>query len=307
MASVADKLSEQTPVVPPPRSIPWVMLVWLGGLLIAANYTILKYLVLQWWNDEDMGHGFFVPVVAAILVWQRREKLLAMDYKPAWGWGIAVLLWGMAQGYVGMIAAELFLQRTSVLILLVGILLLTGGTALVRALLYPLLLLPFMIPIPTVVYNRITFPLQLFASSVAEQLLELINIPVLRDGNVLHLASQDLSVAEACSGIRSLLSLSFLSLVYSYFFDRRIWMRWALFAATIPIAILANAGRVTITGILSEINPEWAHGFFHSLEGWVIFVIAAVMLVCLHGLLGRIARFGSTNTNKTEKGGAEVA
>ena len=114
------------------------------------------------------------------------------------------------------------------------------------------------------IYNQITFPLQLFASWVAENLLNLMGYPVLRDGNILELASQKLSVAEACSGIRSLLSLSFLSLVYAYFFDKRVWMRWVLFAATIPIAILANAGRVTITGMLSEINPELAHGFFHS-------------------------------------------
>jgi exosortase len=301
MASVADTLSEQAPVAPPPRGFPWATIAWLAALLIAANYFILKFLVLQWWNDEDMTHGFLVPVVAGFLVWERREKLLAMEFKPAWGWGIAVLVWGTAQGYLGMIAAELFLQRTSVLILLVGMLLVTGGGKLVRALLYPLLLLPFMIPIPTVIYNRITFPLQLFASSVAEQLLGLINIPVLRDGNVLHLASQDLSVAEACSGIRSLMSLSFLSLVYSYFADQRIWMRWLLFAATIPIAIVANAGRVTITGILSEINPELAHGFFHSLEGWVIFVIAGVMLIGLHAVLNRITKLVGKKGVKEEQ------
>jgi exosortase len=301
MASVADKLSEQAPVAPPPRSFPWVIIAWLGALLIAANYPILKYLVLQWWNDEDMTHGFLVPLVAGFLVWERREKLLAMEFKPSFRWGIPVLLWGMCQGYLGMVAAELFLQRTSVLILLVGILLVTGGPRLVRALLYPLLLLPFMIPIPGVVYNRITFPLQLFASSVAEQLLGLINIPVLRDGNVLHLASQDLSVAEACSGIRSLMSLSFLSLVYSYFSDRRPWMRCVLFAATIPIAIVANAGRVTITGILSEINPELAHGFFHSLEGWVIFVIAGIMLIGLHAFLNRLTRLSGVKPGAKEE------
>ena len=112
-------------------------------------------------------------------------------------------------------------------------------------------------------------------------------IPVLRDGNILELASQKLSVVEACSGIRSLLSLSFLSLVYAYFFDKRVWMRWVLLAATIPIAILANSGRVTITGVLSEINPELARGFFHSLEGWIIFLIALVMLGGLHLLINR--------------------
>jgi exosortase len=125
---------------------------------------------------------------------------------------------------------------------------------------------------------------------VAEFSLGIIGIPVLRDGNILELASQKLSVVEACSGIRSLLSLSFLSLVYAYFFDKRVWMRWVLLAATIPIAILANSGRVTITGVLSEINPELARGFFHSLEGFVIFLIALVMLGGLHFLITRLTR-----------------
>ena len=183
------------------------------------------------------------------------------------------------------VGAELFLEFSAVVVLLIGLLLVVGGTSLVRALAFPLLLLPFMIPFPTVIYNKITFPLQLFASWVAENLLSFMGYPVLREGNILELASQKLSVAEACSGIRSLLSLSFLSLVYAYFFDNRVWMRWVLFAATIPIAIVANAGRVTITGMLSEINPELAHGFFHELEGWVIFAIAAVMLVALHAAI----------------------
>ena len=186
------------------------------------------------------------------------------------------------QAYLGTVAAELFLQRTAFLEALVGVLLFLGGWPLIKELLFPLALLPFMIPIPTVIYNQITFPLQLFASQVAEFVLNIIGIPVLRDGNVLELASQKLSVAEACSGIRSLLSLTFMALVFAYFCDSKVWMRWVLFFATIPIAILANAGRVTITGILSEINPEWAHGFFHTLEGWIIFLIALGMLVPVH-------------------------
>jgi exosortase len=146
-----------------------------------------------------------------------------------------------------------------------------------------------------VIYNQITFPLQIFASRVAETVLNGIGIPVLRDGNVLELASQKLSVAEACSGIRSLLSLTFLSLVYAFFFDKKVWMRWALLIGTIPIAILANAGRVTMTGILSEVNTELAHGFFHSLEGWIIFLIALVMLVSLHLIINRIYKWKFAN------------
>jgi exosortase len=283
MATLADQLPERVSSVPV-RSVPWTGMVWFGALLILGSYPILRHLVEQWSTDEDVNHGFLVPVVAAWIAWGRRDRILAMKLEPAW-WGLGVIAWGAAQGYLGMLGAELFLQRSSFLILLLGVLLTIGGTALVRELAFPLLLLPFMIPIPAVIYSSITFPLQLFASRVAEFCLDLLGYPVLRDGNILELASQKLSVAEACSGIRSLLSLSFLSLVYAYFFDSRVWMRWVLLLATIPIAIVANAGRVTITGILSEIDPELAHGFFHELEGWVIFVIAFVMLLGLHGAI----------------------
>ena len=287
MATLADKLTGQVPAKV--RTISWPAVAWFGVLLIAVYFPILSKLVAQWSTDDDVSHGFFVPVVAGYIAWQRREKLLSIEWKPAW-WGIAILVWAGLQAYLGMLGAELFLQRTAFLLSLVATLLILGGTALVRELAFPLLLLPFMIPLPTVVYNQITFPLQLFASMVAEKSLEILNIPVLRDGNILELASQKLSVAEACSGIRSLLSLSFLSLVYAYFFDRKLWMRWVLLIATIPIAIIANSARVTLTGVFSEIDPSLAAGFFHEAEGWVIFLVALVILVVVHQLINWVYR-----------------
>jgi exosortase len=286
MATVAGQLPEQLPAARVPIA-QWLPVLWFTVLLVVVYFPTITHLVEQWSTDEDVGHGFFVPVVAGYIAWQRREELLAIERKPAW-WGLGFMGWGALQGLVGTLGAELFLQRSAILISLLGVLLVVGGVRLVKALAFPLLLLPFMIPIPTVIYNQITFPLQLFASRVAEGILSVIGIPVLRDGNVLELASQKLSVAEACSGIRSLLSLSFLSLVYAYFFDQKVWMRWLLLILTIPIAILANAGRVTITGILSEIDTDLAHGFFHSLEGWIIFLIALVMLVLTHLVINRL-------------------
>jgi exosortase len=287
MATLADKLPEQAPVRA--RTISWTAVAWFTILLIGVYFPILSKLVLQWSTDDDVSHGFFVPLVAGYIAWQRREKLLNMEWKPAW-WGIGLLVWAGVQAYLGMLGAELFLQRTAFLVSLVGVLLILGGTAVVRQLAFPLLLLPFMIPLPTVVYNQITFPLQLFASWVAEKSLDVLNIPVIRDGNILELASQKLSVAEACSGIRSLLSLTFLSQVYAYFFDRKLWMRWVLLVATIPIAIIANSARVTLTGVFSEIDPSLAEGFFHEAEGWVIFVVALVILVVVHQLLNFLYR-----------------
>jgi exosortase len=296
MATVPEQLSGQAdglgaqiePAAPPSpvtsRPINWIALGWFSILLIGAYFPILSRLVQQWSNDEDVRHGFLVPLVALFVVWQRKEKLLELSYKPAW-WGLAILAWGAAQAYLGVVGAELFLQRSAFLISLVGMLLVMGGTALVRELIFPLCLLPFMIPIPTVIYNKITFPLQIFASQVAEFSLDTINIPVFRDGNILELANQKLSVAEACSGIRSLLSLTFMSLIYAWVIDKKVWMRWVLLLCTVPIAIVANAGRVTITGILAYYNPELAKGLFHEMEGFVIFFIAFLMLALVHWLI----------------------
>jgi exosortase len=185
----------------------------------------------------------------------------------------------------------LFLARTAFVEAVFGTVLFLGGTHAIRVLLFPLLLLVFMVPLPAVIYNRITLPLQLFASQVAAFALETLGVPVLRDGNVLELASQKLSVVEACSGIRSLLTLTFMSLVYGYFFDKKAWMRVALFVATVPIAILANAGRVTVTGLASEINPELAHGIAHTAYGWVIFMVALAFMVLTHQIINAVYKF----------------
>jgi exosortase len=157
-----------------------------------------------------------------------------------------------------------------------------------------LFLLFFMVPIPAIIYSRITFPLQLLASRVAEFVLTLLDVPVLREGNILELPEQRLSVVEACSGIRSLLSLTFLSLVYGYFFESRTWIRVVLFLATVPIAIVANASRVTLTGLLTQFRPELAEGFFHTAQGWVIFMVALFIMVFVHQLLTRVYDFVRT-------------
>ena len=264
--------------------ISWFVLAWLGALLLFSYAPVLWRLVGQWDSDPDMGHGFFVPVVAGFIVWQNRRELLALTPSPNW-WGLAIVLYGALQLYIATMGAELFLARTAFVISVIGIVLLLGGTAYVRQLAFPLFLLFFMIPIPTVVYNSITFPLQILASRVSTQALDVMQIPVLREGNVLELAQQKLSVVEACSGIRSLLSLSFLSLVYGYFFESKVWMRVVLFLSTIPIAIVANASRVTLTGVLTEYKPELAEGFFHTASGWVIFMVALAILIALHQIL----------------------
>jgi exosortase len=276
---------------PPPSSapsLPWSKIAWFGALLILCYAPVLRLLVVQWAGDADMGHGFFVPIVSAWIVWQRREHLIGLDAKPNY-WGLLLVFWGMVQMLVGSIGAELFLARTAILITLVGMVLLLGGTKALRITAFPLALLVFMIPIPAMIYSQITLKFQLLASSIASNALNMIGIPVLQTGNVLELPNgMQLSVAEACSGIRSLLSLSFLSLVYGYLFDRKAWMRIVLLLGALPIAIAANAFRVTLTGVIADHKPEYAEGAFHTFEGWVLFLVALLLLVGFHRLVNWI-------------------
>ncbi len=274
-----------------PSAFPW-HLMWFGGLLLVCYAPVLYALVKNWNSDADMGHGFFVPIIAAYIAWQKRAEIAATPAQPNW-WGLPVVLYGALQLCIATLGAELFTARTAFLISLVGMVLLLGGTKYLKIFAFPLFLLLFMIPIPAIIYNRITFPLQMIASELAEKALSLLQIPVLREGNVLELPDQTLNVVEACSGIRSLLSLSFLSLVFGYFFEKRIWIRVVLFLSTIPIAIVANAARVTLTGILAETKPELAEGFFHAMSGWIIFMVALAILALWHQVLVKGTRLAS--------------
>jgi exosortase len=276
--------SETTQVERTP--FPWGTIAWVSVLLAICYAPILSSLVQQWNNDADMGHGFFVPVIAGYIAWQKRDKLANMVPSPNW-WGLAVMVWAALQLYMATLGAELFLSRTSFVISVAGAVLLLGGTQYLRVFGFPIFLLFFMVPIPAVIYNQLTFPLQLIASSTAERAIDLLQIPVIREGNVLILPQQTLNVVEACSGIRSLLTLTFLSLVYGYFFESRTWVRVVLFCSTIPIAIAANAGRVTFTGVVSQFNPDLAEGWFHEAQGWVIFMIALAILIAFHQLVIR--------------------
>lgn len=275
--------------VSPTSSSPFALpsIIWFFVLLGLCYAPILYRLVNHWMIDEDMGHGFFVPVVAGYIAYQKKDKLFALPAGNNY-LGLALIALGTAMSIAGTLGAELFITRVAFIFAVIGCILYLGGMGAIRVLAFPLFMLFFMVPIPAIIYNRITFPLQLIASQVAEFALGFAGIPVLRDGNILELPSQKLSVVEACSGIRSLLSLSFLSLVYAYFFDEKAWMRWVLLISTVPIAITANASRVTMTGLLSEVNPEYARGAYHSASGWVVFAVALIILAAFHTVLNKV-------------------
>ena len=262
---------------------------WQVGVLAALSlwlyWSTLAHLISQWWTDPNFSHGFFVPLFSAFVIWQERDRLARITPQPSWG-GLGVVLAGLTVLIVGRLGAELFLDRSSLLLVLAGIVILFFGWTLFRAVFFPWAFLILMIPIPTIVFNQITFPLQLLASKVAATVLPVFGVPILREGNVINLPSMALEVAEACSGIRSLMSLVTLAIIYGYLMEKRLWVRWVLALASVPIAVAANSIRIIGTGLLVQYwDAEKAQGYFHASWGWIIFVISLIMLYALHALI----------------------
>jgi exosortase len=250
--------------------------------MAAVSYRVLAKLVTDWWQIPDFSHGFLVLPFAGYLVWAKRKTLLETEIAPTWI-GVGVVGAGVMVLLLGVYGAELFLSRISLVILLAGLVLCFGGWRLLRELRFAVLVLLLAIPIPSILFNQITLPLQILASKLASALLPVFGVPVLREGNVIELASMKLEVAEACSGIRSLMSLFTLSIFYGYFMERSSWRRAALAVASVPIAIAANAVRILGTGLCVQYwNPDKALGFFHEFSGWVIFLVSLGCLYIVH-------------------------
>jgi exosortase len=257
----------------------------IGGLLLWLYFPTLAHLVGQWWSDPNFSHGFFVPLFSGFVVWQERSRLKSLSLRPSWS-GLLFLGFGLCLLIVGQLGAELFLSRLSLLVVLAGLIVLFLGWGFFRALLFPWVFLFLMIPIPAIVFNLVTFPLQLLASKVASTSLPWMGVPVLREGNVIHLPTMALEVAEACSGIRSLMSLATLAVIYGYLMERKVAIRVLLALASVPIAVAANSFRIVGTGLLVQYwDPEKAQGFFHEFSGWLIFVVSLVMLYLLHRIV----------------------
>jgi exosortase len=256
-------------------------------LLIAYLYhSILWQLVENWWEDPNFSHGFFVPMFSGYVLWERRRQLAGLSIRPSFLWGLVILAGSLCVLIVGVLGAELFLSRVSFILLLAGLTIYFLGWQHFRGALFPWGSLFLMVPIPAIIFNQIAFPLQLLASRLSSWLLALMNVPVLREGNLLKLPAMTLEVVQACSGIRSLLSLVTLAVVYGYFMESRAVRRVILVLGAAPIAVLANGLRVVGTGLLVQYwDPGKAEGFFHTFEGWVIFVLSLTLLFSFHGLM----------------------
>lgn len=261
------------------------------ALLIGWLYgPTLVHLVGQWWHDPNFSHGFVVPAFSLLVLWKDRARVSKLLPAPS-SWGLLVVSLALCLLLAGMLGAELFLSRISLLVLLAGLIVFFWGWPFFRAALFPWALLFLMVPIPAIIFNQITFPLQLLASKLAASALPLLGVPVLRQGNIINLPALPLEVAEACSGIRSLLSLTTLSIVYGYLMESRLSVRILLALASIPIAVVANSLRIVGSGLLVQYwGQDAAEGFFHTFSGWLVFLLSLILLFIVHQLFVFVAR-----------------
>lgn len=262
--------------------IAWGVVLLLGVLVVLLYHGIAVKLVTDWYEIPDVSHGFLIPFFAAFLIWDNRQAYRNTPIKPSWV-GINLVIVGLFALLLGRLGADLFFQRTSFVLLVAGIVWTLLGKPMLSKTRFVLFVLLLAIPLPTIVFNKITFPLQLLASRFASDLLQLVGVPVLRDGNIIQLPAMPLEVAEACSGIRSLMSLFTVAVIYGYFLEKATWRRVVLALAAVPIAVTANVARIFGTGLCVQYwDPEKAMGFFHEFSGWLMFLVSLSCLYLVH-------------------------
>jgi len=269
---------------------------WLAAAFALVYGQILPGLIQEWWTNDDYAHGLFTPFALAYLVYERRHQLFNTPAVPS-RFGFALILASQALLIVGFLGAEFFLQRISMLVFLAGMILFFWGWRALSRTAFGLILILLAIPLPALIFNSIALPLQLLASTLAESVLDLLNVPILRDGNILQLPNGLLlNVAEACSGIRSLvtlIALAGLMTMLDRFLPMRWWARIGFILSAVPIALTANAIRVTGTGLLAyKFGQAAAEGFFHSFSGAFVFALAFAALLAEMALLKQMAAVG---------------
>jgi exosortase len=297
-------------------SVPATKKLWQGlaisFAIVFAYFTVLSKLVSDWWNDENYSHGLLIPFIIGYIIWVQRDRLAQVSTRSSVLWGGAAVVAALFALWAGIAGAELYTQRLSLLLILAGIIVYFWGFKLLQMLVVPLGLLFLALPIPAIIFNKIAFPLQLFASRCAVWSMSVLGIPVLRQGNIIELKplnsfdTKKLEVVEACSGIRSLMTLVTLAVVFAYFTHTPdnpapgagkhfgwlkgygFWRAVIIVASAIPIAILTNAFRVSGTGVLAHYyGTAVADGFFHSFSGWAIYIVAFILLFGIGIILDR--------------------
>ncbi len=249
-------------------------------------HQILWKMALDWWEDPNYSHGFLIPIITGYLIWERRAAIKQLQLRPS-VLGPVVLILAGALYIVGQVAGELFTQRLSFVVTLAGLVFSWGGLPLWRILWGPVCYLFFMIPLPYIVYDSIAFPLKLIATKTSTYILQLLGVTMYSEGNLIFLPNTTLEVADACSGIRSLISVLALAVIIAKYTQRTTFKGIILVLLSVPVVLLCNMLRIIVTGLLASTDPELSTGFFHAFSGEAIFLAGVAILFGIAFLMGR--------------------
>lgn len=255
----------------------WLKWGIIGGLLVVLYGDILIKWGAALWNDDNYSHGLLIPFVSLYVLKKRLPELRQSNTVP-WSPGVIICIAGLLLLSFGYVGGELFTKRFSLIVVLYGLILFLEGKEIASLLRFPVWILFFAVPLPYVLYNMIAFPLKLLASKIAVFLLSIYGMPTFRDGNIIHLSHTTLEVVDACSGIRSLMTLITLAFFLGCMMHKNLILRLLVMVLAVPVAVLANAARVALNGILSSYNPAWSQGFWHELSGWLVFACSFIFL-----------------------------
>ncbi len=257
-----------------------ILIILLAGIAISAYlfYPGFSQMVRWWMNREEYSHGFLIPIVACYFIWQKRFELEILEFKSSWV-GLLILLLGLFVGLIGIKGSILTIQQYAFVICIYGIIYTLVGQKVFRLLWAPLLLLMFMVPLPSFLYATLSQKLQLISSAIGVAVIRLFDISVYLEGNVIDLGVYKLQVVEACSGLRYLFPLMSFGFICGYLFSAPLWQRIVIFLTTIPITVLMNSFRIGMIGVLvNYFGIEQAEGFLHDFEGWIIFMACVGIL-----------------------------
>jgi exosortase len=262
-----------TYLLAPSRLVCWTIIF---VLLLLLYGEVLQKWASDIWNDPNYSHGLLIPLVSLYLLKQRWPVIRDATRTPC-NTGFFIILASLAIYALGVAGGEQFSQRVSFVVLFYGLVLFIEGKEISRLLLFPIALFLFAIPLPYILYNSIAFPLKLIATKIAAQLIRFTGMPVFRDGNIIHLPHTTLEVVDACSGIRSLMTLLTLAFLLASFQIKSIWKRIFLVLLALPIAVVANAARVSVTAILTKSDPAWGSGGVFVISFGVLIGISFVL------------------------------
>lgn len=268
----------------------YMVFIGIGLFLLLLYLPVGRGLVEDWMNNPDYSHGFLIPAISLYMVWCRKEDLRQAQRSPSM-WGLLVFLAGIGQYVAGYVGAEHFLQSTSLILVLLGAALFLWGMEIMRLLLIPIIFLIFMIPLPAIVWNNFAFLLKLFATKTAVLLMQAMDIIVLREGNVLYLPMVTLEVVDACSGLRSLISLLALGVLLGFMSSFSVWKKWIIFLSAVPIAIFSNIARLLLTVALAQwYGAEVTEDLQHTASGIFVFAMGLILMLLVYKLLSMIPR-----------------